>query len=403
MNHFVPLLALFSGISALLITDELSSGTGMEQSGVQPVAEKDSIVEIRFCFVGDLMCHSPQYNAARAADGTYDFVPSFEEVMPIFEAADYTIGNLETTCAGAKRGYAGYPNFNSPDEYVAALKQSGFDMLVTSNNHSMDTGEEGLLRTIEVIKKNELSYTGTFVSQQDHDSLRIVSIKGLKAGIINYTYGTNGAYPSAAHKYMLNVYDSSAVRKEAEALRKKGANLIIALFHWGAEYRADPMWPKQDSMMRCAVASGADLIIGAHPHVVGPVTYYKTQQSKVDTGLVAWTLGNFISNQSKRYTDAGLILNVSVKKNLANDSVWISGSSFTPTWVYRGTSSLKKDFVVVPAAWCERDTLPAWIDAASKAKMKEAYNDTKAIVLKYQQKSANTAPGKKTPAPAPGK
>lgn len=391
MRYVAPLLAFISGISALIATDEMASAA-TSYKGAPPEGEtKDSVAEITFCFVGDLMCHSPQYNAARTPDGSYNFVPSFEYVAPYFEAADFTIGNLETTCAGAKRGYAGYPNFNAPDEYVVALKQAGFDMLVTSNNHSMDTGEEGLLRTIGVIKKNGLQYAGTFVSQQDHDSLRIVNVKGLKAGIINYTYGTNGAYPSASHKYMLNVYDSSAVRKEIDALRKNGVDLVIALFHWGVEYRADPMWPKQDSMMRCAMASGADLIIGGHPHVVGPVTYYKTQLSKVDTGLVAWTMGNFISNQSKRYTDAGLILNVTLKKNTANDSVWIAGSSYVPTWVYRGTSAAKKDFVVLPSAWSERDSLPSWIDAASKAKMKEAHGDTKAVVLKYQQKTTPAA------------
>lgn len=387
MNFLAPLLAFITGVSALIATDEMASAA-ISGPGVPADPEtKDSVAEITLCFVGDLMCHSPQYNAARKPDGSYDFVPAFEYVAPYFEAADFTIGNLETTCAGAARGYAGYPNFNAPDEYVAALKQSGFDMLVTSNNHSMDTGEDGLLRTIGVIKKNGLQYTGTFESQRDHDSLRIINVKGLKAGIINYTYGTNGAYPKTEHKYMLNVYDSSAVRKEIDALRGKGVDLVIALFHWGAEYRADPMWPKQDSMMRCAMASGADLIIGAHPHVVGPVTYYRTQKSNVDTGLVAWTMGNFISNQSKRYTDAGLILNVTLKKNTANDSVWIAGSSFVPTWVYRGTSALKKDFTVVPSVWSGRDSLPAWIDAASKAKMKEAHGDTKAIVLKYQQKT----------------
>lgn len=387
MKFVAPLLAFISGISALIATDEMASAATTYAVKPADAETKDSVAEITFCFVGDLMCHSPQYNAARTAAGTYNFEPAFEFVAPYFQAADFTIGNLETTCAGAKRGYAGYPNFNAPDEYVVALKQAGFDMLVTSNNHSMDTGEEGLLRTIGVIKKNGLQYAGTFESQRDHDSLRIINVKGLKAGIINYTYGTNGAYPSAAHKYMLNVYDSAAVRKEIDALRRNGVDVVIALFHWGAEYRADPMWPKQDSMMRCAIASGADLIIGAHPHVVGPVTYYKTQLSKVDTGLVAWTMGNFISNQSKRYTDAGLILNVTLKKNTANDSVWIARSTYVPTWVYRGTSALKKDFTVVPSAWCEKDSLPAWIDAASKAKMKEAHGDTKAIVLKYQQKT----------------
>ncbi|TND10522.1 MAG: poly-gamma-glutamate synthesis protein (capsule biosynthesis protein) [Bacteroidetes bacterium] len=381
----VPALALW-----LTVIDSITGfGSPRKTAFAAPVADTsaDSLITVTMTFVGDLMCHSPQFNAARQADGSYDFNPAWAEVKGFLSEADITIGNLETTCSGANRGFAGYPNFNTPDEYVPALKNAGFDFLVTSNNHSMDMGESGLLRTIDIIKKSSLGYTGTFTSQADHDSIRILDVKGLKIAILNYTYGTNGAYPSADHKYMLNVYDSTQVKNEVKKAREKGAQLVVTLYHWGAEYRPDPMWPKQDTMMRTAIAAGSDMIIGAHPHVVGPVTYYKgTGGAKLDSGLVAWTLGNFISNQSKRYTDAGLILNVELTKNVKKDSAWISKMSFVPTWVYRGTSATNKNYVVLPSSWSEKDSLPAWIDAASKVKMKEAHADTKSIVRKYSAK-----------------
>lgn len=347
--------------------------------------QHDSLVTVTITFVGDLMCHSPQYNNARQPDGSYDFKPSFEQVKPIFDASDYLIGNLETTCAGASHGYSGYPAFCSPDEYVAALKYAGFDMLATSNNHSMDTGENGLLRTIDVIRQNGISYTGTFTSQHDRDSIRIIDLKGLKIGVLNYTYGTNGAYPSADHKYMLNVFDSTLVKNDAAAARKQGAELVLVFYHWGVEYRPDPMWPKQDTMMRTAISSGADLIIGSHPHVIGPVTYFKTNNAKLDSGLVAWTMGNFISNQSQRYTDAGLILTVELTKNVTTGAAWISKTTYVPTWVYRAYSPLNKNYIVVPSTWCSSDSLPAWMSADSKAKMAAVREDTKAMVERYSK------------------
>lgn len=376
----IPLLVL----GMVILDSDLFAEAPPERTVPPTATAPDSVITVSVTFVGDLMCHSPQYNAARRSDGSYSFDTAWSAVKAYLSGADLSIGNLETTCSGADRGFSGYPNFNTPDEYIPALKNAGFDFLVTSNNHSMDMGESGLQRTIRILKQNQLGYTGTFETQADHDSIRILDIKGMKLAILNYTYGTNGAYPSTDHKYMLNVYDSTQVAGEVRKAREKGAQVVVTLYHWGAEYRADPMWPKQDTMMRTAIASGSDLIIGAHPHVVGPVTYYKTAKTaKLDSGLVAWTMGNFFSNQSKRYTDAGLILTVDLSRNTHSDSTWISGVHFVPTWVYRGNSPLNKNYLVLPAHWAEKDTLPAWIDAASRAKMKEAYEDTKAIVRKY--------------------
>lgn len=350
-------------------------------------AEKDSLVTVTITFAGDLMCHSPQFNNARQSDGTYNFNPSWDAIKPFLSAADFTIGNLETTCAGSASGFSGYPAFNTPDEYIAALKYAGFDMLATSNNHSMDTGEKGLERTIGIIKQNGLAYTGTFLSQADRDSIRIVNLKGLKVAVLNYTYGTNGAYPSAEHAYKLNVFDSTLVKNDMAAARKNGAEIVLVFYHWGVEYRADPMWPKQDSMMQCAIHSGADLIIGSHPHVVGPVTFFKGEGSKLDSGLVAWTMGNFISNQSKRYQDAGLVLTVELTKNVNTGAVSISKTSYMPTWVYRGSDPSNKNYVVMPAnILTTGDSVPSWIREDSKLKMNEAFSDTKAMVTRYSNK-----------------
>jgi poly-gamma-glutamate capsule biosynthesis protein CapA/YwtB (metallophosphatase superfamily) len=340
----------------------------------------DSISEMTINLVGDLMCHLPQTNNAKLSDGTYDFKPSFAYVKPYLQDADITIGNLETTFAGTGQPYAGYPAFNSPDAYCEAIKDAGFDFLVTANNHSMDTREEGLLRTIEVIKKNNLGYAGTYQNQRDHDSIRILNIKGIKLGILNYTYGTNGSYPKTEHKYMLNVIDSAGITDAVKNAKQKGADIILVFYHMGIENVTEPTQSQKDAV-RFALDAGAALVIGAHPHVIGPT---QTIWSKAinDTAFIAYSLGNFLSNQYWRYTDAGVILKLTVKKNITKSTTSYKSAEYLPTWVYRGDGA-KKMHVLFPAEWASDSTkLPSFLTSVHMKKMQEAFEDTKQVLTK---------------------
>ena len=340
----------------------------------------DSVSEVSINLVGDLMCHLPQTNNAKLSDGTFDFNPSFEYIKPYLQDADLTIGNLETTFAGTNQPYAGYPAFNSPDEYCKAIKNAGFDFLVTANNHSMDTRESGLLRTIEVIKKNNLGYAGTYLNQRDHDSIRILSIKGIKLGILNFTYGTNGSYPSTDHRYMLNIIDSAGIVNAVKQAKIKGAEIVLVFYHMGVENITEPT-KAQNEAVKFALEAGATLVIGAHPHVIGPTK--KIYSSSInDTAFVAYSLGNFLSNQYWRYTDAGVIMKLVIKKNHTKKKVYFKESSFLPTWVYRGDGA-KKMHILFPAEWGNDSTkLPAFISNTHKQKMIEAFEDTKLILTK---------------------
>lgn len=341
----------------------------------------DSTSEITINLVGDLMCHLPQTKNAHLGNGIYNFKPSFEYIKPFLQNADLTIGNLETTFAGASQAYAGYPAFNSPDSYCEALKDAGFDFLVTANNHSMDTRESGLLRTIEIIKKNNLGYAGTYLSQEDHDSLRILKINGIKLGILNYTYGTNGSYPNDGHKYMLNVIDSVGISEAVKLCKKKGADAILVFYHMGIENISEPT-VGQKNAVKYALDAGANIVIGSHPHVIGPTNI---QYSKAinDTVFIAYSLGNFLSNQYWRYTDAGVILKLTIQKNVTKNITKFKEASYIPTWVYRGDGN-KKMHVLFPAEWSKDSLkLPVYLTDLHRKKMEEAFEDTKLILTKY--------------------
>lgn len=338
----------------------------------------DSLSTITVSLVGDLMCHLPQTNNAEVRKSVYDFNPSFEYIKPYLQSADLTIGNLETTFAGTSRPYAGYPAFNSPDAYCTALKNTGFDFLVTANNHSMDTQEDGLLRTIDVIKQNGMGYCGTYLNQRDKDSIRILTIKGIKLGILNYTYGTNGSYPSNLHKYMLNVIDSANITNDVQQAKRNGADIVLVFYHFGVENIVDPTQAQKDAV-KYALQAGAQLVIGAHPHVIGPS---ELRSSLNKTAFVAYSLGNFLSNQYWRYTDAGVILNLSVEKNFTQHTTSYKSANFMPTWVYRGDGT-KKMHIVFPAQLIEDSLkLPQFLTETHRKKMLEAFNDTKSVLTK---------------------
>src|SRR4030067_744270 len=288
--------------------------------------KKDSTITIRISVVGDLMCHSPKYNYAHVEGDSFDFNPVYREVKKYFLQSDFVFGNLETVTAGASKGYSGYPFFNTPDEYITALYNAGFHLLTTSNNHSLDRGEAGVLRTIEQIKKNGLLYNGTFTSKEDRDLIRVVDIKGIKISFLAYTFGTNGIPVPKGKSYLINLIDFDLIKSDIEKARKLGAEIVLVHYHFGDEYKREPSSFQKEVVLK-TIFYGADIIIGGHPHVLQPTQFYKSKEGRLDTGFVAYSLGNFISNQRDRYKDAGVIMNIEITKNLNSTAIYISDVS----------------------------------------------------------------------------
>lgn len=372
----------------VVLLEEMSVADEFDEP--DPATRADTFANLTISIVGDLMSHQSQINNAKVNDSTYDYKPSFAVIKPYLSSADFTIANLETTFAGPGQDYTGYPGFNTPDAFAEAIKYAGIDMVVTANNHSTDTRDKGLLRTLDVLNKYALAHTGTFKSQEDRDSIRVYNLNGIKLAVLNYTYGVNGSLPSKP--YMLNLIDTALIRRDIESARAKGSDVVLVYYHYGQENAVEPTYA-QKRQVKFAIDAGADIIIGAHSHVLSKMEYYKADTSaKVDSGFVAWGLGNFISNQYWRYTDAGVILDISLEKNKLTDSVYITTASYMPTWVYRARSPLMKHHVVLPAAWSELDSLPEYLSSDQIALMKQALEDTKQLIGKQGLKLTVRAP-----------
>ncbi|MDP2036812.1 MAG: CapA family protein, partial [Ignavibacteria bacterium] len=286
---------------------------------------------ISFSFVGDLMCHSPQFESARVSVDSFDFRPTFKEVKELLSKSDFTIGNLETVIAGKKARYTGYPYFNSPEEYLAALKNAGFDILVTSNNHSMDRGITGINKTIENVGKHGMLNYGTYNSAESREQILIVEKNGIRIALLAYTYGLNGNYLPKQKSYAVNLIDTSLIKIDIANARQQNADAVLVYFHFGEEYeRKANLYQKE--IARRTISYGADLIIASHPHVIQPVEFFESPNSKLDQGFIAYSLGNFISNQRWRYSDCGVILNFTLEK-ISTDKIILDTISVEPVWV----------------------------------------------------------------------
>lgn len=150
----------------------------------------------RITIVGDIMCERPILHAGKQADGSYDFRPIFEQVKPMFAKSDYVIGNMEFPVGGEDLTYGdSFFVFNAPDAYAEAIKDAGIDLVSTINNHTLDRGFEGAVRTMQTLDKLGLPYVGTCLPDQERQEAYYFELDGVKFAVIAYTYGINKRTP----------------------------------------------------------------------------------------------------------------------------------------------------------------------------------------------------------------
>lgn len=303
--------------------------------------EEEQFTDIRVSAVGDVMGHTSQLEAAYNAEtGEYDFTSVFEDVQPIISESDLAIANLETTLAGSDRPFIGYPLFNTPDAIIDALDYAGFDTIITTNNHSLDTGLEGVRRTVEVIEEKGLDLAGTFTEEPDSRVL-YKDVEGIKIAILAYTEHLNGLdanYPQDDVLSMINVISEERILADIEEAESEDVDLMIAYMHWGGEYERYPN-DFQQNYAELLTREGVDIIFGSHPHVIQQATYLEVDGNE---SIVAYSLGNFVSNQRRETlgeerepTEDGVIFHVDVQKNEQTGETTIQQVEYTPTWVYR--------------------------------------------------------------------
>ncbi|MDG1331077.1 MAG: CapA family protein [Crocinitomicaceae bacterium] len=265
--------------------------------------------KLSLLFVGDVMQHDGQIDAAyNSKTKEYEYDDGFKFIKPIINEYDIRVANLEVTLAG--KPFKGYPQFSAPDELSEVLVNSGFNVILTSNNHSCDRGSKGVIRTLDVLDELGVPHTGTFRNQKERDDNYplVVEKNGLKVAMLNYTYGTNGL--SVAKPLIINYIDSVIIKEDIAKAKSMGVDYIVCNMHWGKEYKPLPNGYQKRYEAVCYRA-GADMVIGGHPHVVQPIEKKKVyNQDK----LTIWSLGNFVSNMQTRTTRGGVMLGAHIAK-----------------------------------------------------------------------------------------
>lgn len=339
-------------------------------------------IKIVVAAVGDVIPHMSIVDSVKDAEReSYDFRPVFAPVAPYLSGADYTVANLETRFAGSDVGYSGYPLFNSPISLAYALKMAGVDLLATANNHALDYGWEGITSTLDQLDSIGMAHVGTYRSPEEKATPYVVDIQGVKVAFLDYTEWLNGLTPPEEHEgYAVNELDVDAVAQEAALARLYGADIVIALVHWGDEYERQPS-EDQIKLARQIHSRGVDVILGSHPHVVQPIAhFFDFEQWRVNDKYVVYSLGNFLSNQQLPGRDSGLVAYVHIEKRGLR--AYVTGISYLPVYVQRSSEQVPVQFRVLPVRpWMQPDT-DTVITEDDKERMNQVWDEQRDILYR---------------------
>lgn len=292
-------------------------------------------------FAGELMQQEEQIKSAMRDSDRYDYSGIFDLVKPEISSADLAIANLEFTLGG--KPYKGFPRFSAPDEWLEAILDCGFDILSTSNNHCMDTGQDGALRTLDLLDDTHTMHLGTYRNREEYEQHYplIVEKNGFRIGLLSFTLGTNNL--DVPSPFVVNLIDTTTIARDLEKAKAKKTDVIIALPHMGVEYEQLPC-KEQMQLAEWLFDHGVDHFIGGHPHVVEPM---EVRTIKGKRHLLAYSLGNFISCQTPLNTNGGAIVKMTLEKN--ENGTQMVDCSYSLTWISTPMLSGKNVFRIYPA------------------------------------------------------
>lgn len=338
---------------------------------------------------GDFVIHDVVFqSAAKLAKQTnssdpFNFRPMLNLIRDQLENADFTVTNVDGSMGGKqyyKYGYSGYPQFNTPPHILYALVDAGVDMLTLANNHMLDGWFDGLMAEIANVEKVGLKHVGANRSAEEKNTPVVYEINGIKVGFMNYTVSLNEmdkkGVDSRALEFGVNATKNSDPKKDAKALRDAGADVIVCYMHWGKEYEEMPD-DNQKKLANILVASGCDVIVGGHPHVVQYATWLSgtNQFGEAQQTLCVYSLGNFLSDQRLALRDGGILFDFTIQEQ-PDGSFSIINPSYLPTWVWRtGDKENGYDYSVVPIGKY-LDTRPEGMSDADYTRMLQSYQES---------------------------
>ena len=285
---------------------------------------------------GDVLCHNTNFwDAYDYKNDSYDFSYSFEGIKKYFDSADICVGTLESNFAGKSAGYSNYPLFNAPEDMANDLKELGYDVMATANNHCLDKGFNGMVNTIKELDKVGIEHLGTYETEEDSKEYLVKNVNGIKIGFLDYTYGTNGIELPECKEYAINMIDKTKIKTDIENIKKMDIDVLCVFMHWGQEYKLTPT-DEQKQLADFLFENGADLVLGSHTHCLEPMEKreVKLEDGTTRDGFIIYSLGNFMSGQNADHSRQSVILDIKLTKAGKDGKISIDSVTYTPIYMF---------------------------------------------------------------------
>lgn len=289
-----------------------------------PSTIDDSIV---ISYVGDLILLKDQVESAYDSQtGEYNFDPMFEYAEKYLSQSDLSIGIFEGPTAGGEKGYSTSDfsdkaklSINFPDSFAQAVKNSGIDFVTTANNHLLDMGIDGAMRTLDLLDEIGLAHTGSFRNKEERDTVSIIDVEGVKIAVLAYSWFVNRHSTDEIVKnypYLTTILpdkdDENFTRLMGEIendfakAKDSDADLIIVMPHMGTQFSHETdefqdYWNKKFSEL------GADIILGGHTQAVQPI-------EQIGNTMVVNCPGKFANSYIRYDGDATSIVEIYINK-----------------------------------------------------------------------------------------
>ena len=291
-----------------------NDGSDRKAQSVSSSASSEDTTSITLLAVGDNLVESRIYEAVENG-GEYDFSSLFADTRSDVQAADIAVINQETPLVSDEPST--YPDpFGTPrEDMVEAISEAGFDVVLNASNHAFDRGTEPLKESLAYWQEAypNIIQLGAHLDQEDADTIAVAEENGIKVAMLNYVYGLNGSQEDlmANEPYLIDILEEDRVKGDIARAREI-ADFVVVFAHMG---KSNVFYPseKAQKWAKIFANAGADLMIGAHPHVVQPVEWVKGKHGH--KMLAYYSLGNFVSHQLQHYRVLGAMAKVQIVKD----------------------------------------------------------------------------------------
>lgn len=336
-------ILITKGLVSLPKPPETSGGPELEATETTQIPETSVPEEtvpdqvIHFVAGGDINVTDKLVEAGATVNG-YDYGNVLMDVTGVLSGADITSVNMEGIFYGDVYGSA---TANAPVQLLTALRGAGVDFIQTANSYTNHNGLRGLQGTLNAIRGAGLEPVGSFADTaefQKTGGFTIREVDGIKVALVAFTKGMNGMGLPAGSEDCVNLLytdysstyqkvDVDGISAVLQAIAREKPDVTIALLHWGSEYN-DKISKTQQQIQELMLAGGVDAIIGTHPHYVQQVVYDQQRGT-----VVAYSLGDLLSNGEKGGTNYSILLDLEITKNSKTGAVKITGVDYVPVFL----------------------------------------------------------------------